>query len=127
MSSVSVYGGCIDNNNNIQNTFEHPRPNSDYGRSKLFIERYAKKMCLSRGLEYLILRLGHVIGAKMDRSKEILELSVDPTFQLPFNGDLASNTIHVEHLAALLAAILTSNPVKSGCYNVADNQKKWRH
>ena len=39
LSSLSVYGGCIDNS---KSTFERPRPDSDYGRSKLCIEKYLR-------------------------------------------------------------------------------------
>lgn len=125
MSSVSVYGDCIDNSKFPRSTFERPRTNSDYGRSKLNVEEYVKRMCEARKVDYHILRLGHVIGPRMDRSKLILELAGNPKFYLPFDGELPSNTIHVEVLAELIIAILLNSQL-SGIHNAADKNRSWR-
>jgi nucleoside-diphosphate-sugar epimerase len=125
MSSITVYGAYIDSKESQTNTFEQPRPNSDYGRSKLYIEQYANRMCISKQLKYYLLRLGHVIGAKMDRSRQIIELAQNPQFSLPLSGNLPSNTIHVEHLAANIISLF-SYPLASGIYNVADEDRTWR-
>ena len=125
LSSIAVYPEGIYRLKFPKSTFERPRPDNEYGRSKLLIEQYARRMCESKRLDYYILRLGHVIGAKMDRSREILELVQTPQFRLPFNGDLPSNTVHVEHLASLAIELL-SKPLSSGVYNVADENRTWR-
>ena len=125
LSSVSVYGGSIDSAKSPRSTFENPYPDNDYGRSKLYIEKHAKRIYRSRDLTLYILRLGHVIGAKMDRSKQIIELAQNPLFMLPFNGEIPSNTIHIERLAAMIISLLAS-PVPSGTYNVADKEGTWR-
>lgn len=122
LSSLSVYGGCIDG---AKSKFENPRPDSDYGRSKLRTEKYIKKRALSKNVKYYILRLGNVYGAKMDRSKQLIELAQTSHFRLPFNGELPSNSIHVEKLAALIIALI-SNRMPSGIYNVAEEQQTWR-
>lgn len=124
LSSISVYGICIENGKHPKSTFDRPRPIDNYGRSKLYIEEYAKRMCLSKQLTYYMLRLGNVVGAGTDRSRMIIELARNPYVYLPFNGELASNTIHVEDLAAMIIALL-SNTLPSGIYNVA-NEQTWR-
>ena len=69
LSSISVYGAYIDQS---KSRFENPRSDSDYGRSKLKTEEYAKSRFKSRRLDYYILRLGHVYGTKMDRSRQMI-------------------------------------------------------
>jgi len=125
LSSASVYGACINSAGFPKNTFERPRSDSDYGRSKFHIEKHVKRRFLSKQLNYYILRLGHVYGARTDRSKQIIEFARNPDFQLPFNGELPSNTIHVERLADMIIALF-SNPLPSGIYNVADEHQTWR-
>jgi nucleoside-diphosphate-sugar epimerase len=125
LSSISVYGGCIDQKKMSSKSFEQPPADNDYGRSKLFIEKYAERMCRSRKLQYYLLRLGHVIGAKMDRSRQICEFASNPHFRLPYDGQLPSNTVHVERLAAMITA-LVFEPVPVGAYNVADENRTWR-
>jgi hypothetical protein len=62
----------------------------------------------------------------MDRSKDIIALAHDPHFHLPFNGELPSNTIHVEILCRTIIELI-SEKVEFGIYNVADELKTWRH
>ncbi len=124
-SSVSVYGACVDSKNSRRGTFSQPRPDNDYGRSKLYIERYAEQRCRQKKLNLCVLRLGHVIGAGMDRSRQLIEAAADPAFELPFNGELPSNTVHVERLAtALIDCILGGIP--EGAFNMADRNRTWR-
>ncbi len=61
----------------------------------------------------------------MDRSRQLIELAQTSTFRLPFNGELPSNSIHVEKLAAVIIALISAQ-VKSGIYNVAEEQQTWR-
>lgn len=125
LSSISVYGLYEESARSERVAFERPRPDSDYGRSKLDIERYIIRKLSDKKVEWYILRLGHVYGAKMDRSRQIIELSQNAGFCLPFNGDLPSNSIHVEQLATTIIALLSAS-VPSGIYNVADKLKTWR-
>lgn len=125
LSSISVYGGNIPREKGSGNTFERPKPENDYGRSKMYIERFVGKVCNLKGLNHYILRVGHVIGAMLDRSRQILESANDRNFFLPFDGTLPSNTIHVERLAERMIGLL-ANPVPSGIYNVAERNRTWR-
>ncbi|MFX0136470.1 MAG: NAD-dependent epimerase/dehydratase family protein [Candidatus Hodarchaeota archaeon] len=121
VSSLSVYGGCISNS---KSTFEKPCPDSDYGRSKLRMENYFKEKFLRRKINYYILRIGHVYGAKMDRSRQIIDLAQNPYFRLPYNGNLPANSIHIENLASKIIALVLS-PTRPGTYNVSE-KKTWR-
>jgi nucleoside-diphosphate-sugar epimerase len=126
MSSISVYGGCIDRTKKAKSTFENPRPDNDYGRSKLYIEKYANSIFSKKDIKFYNLRLGHVIGANMDRSKEILKFAGDPKFRLPFDGKGPSNAVHVEELAAKVISIITTETIPPGTYNVANKKESWR-
>ena len=123
-SSISVYGDFIQSSNGSKSTFSQPRPDNEYGRSKLFVEQYARKICESKKIRHYIIRLGHVIGAGTDRSREIVEFSKSSRFGLPFEGSLPSNTIHVERLASIIGALISS-PVPEGIYNIAEEGKTW--
>jgi nucleoside-diphosphate-sugar epimerase len=125
LSSISVYGGSIISDKYLRSTFENPRADNDYGRSKLYIERYARRMCMSKKLTCYILRVGHVIGPNVDRSRQLIEAARNPHFRLPFNGELPSNTIQVDRLTALITGLLIGS-IPSGTYNVADKEKTWR-
>lgn len=127
MSSISVYGACIDRIKKRRSTFENPRPDNDYGRSKLYIERYANSIFSKKKMKFYNLRLGHVIGANMDRSMEILRFACDPEFRLPLDGESPSNAVHVEELATRVIAILTTEAIKPGTFNVANEEKSWRN
>jgi nucleoside-diphosphate-sugar epimerase len=123
-SSISVYGDFIQSSNGSKSTFSLPRPDNEYGRSKLFVEQYAGKICELKKIRHYIIRLGHVIGAGTDRSREIVEFSKTARFGLPFEGSLPSNTIHVERLASIVCGLISS-PVPEGIYNVAEEGKTW--
>lgn len=127
MSSISVYGSSIDTARYgpKNNAFSNPKPDNDYGRSKLFIERHLAKRAKKRKLNYYLLRLGHVIGANMDRSKAILDDSKNPDFRLPFDGKLPSNTIRVKRLAAMMEPLIREE-VPYGTYDVAEQSQSWR-
>lgn len=124
-SSIAVYGDFIDESTRSEGTVAVPRPDNEYGRAKLIVEQYAESACRSQKIEYRILRLGHVIGAGTDRSREIIELSRSPWFRLPFDGQLPSNTIHAERLASAVSLLLDSS-TSSGIYNAAEKERTWR-
>lgn len=124
-SSISVYGDFIGGRRARASAFGKPKPDNEYGRSKLEVEEFAKRMCKRKGVRYYCLRLGHVIGAGTDRSKQIAEFSKSDWFMLPFGGSLASNTIHVENLASLILGLIDAT-ISEGIYNVADQGMSWR-
>jgi nucleoside-diphosphate-sugar epimerase len=125
LSSLSVYGDFIDPERRRSSTFERPRPQSDYGRSKLDVERHSVKSLRARRFDHYIVRLGHVFGAAMGHSRRIVELAGTRGFELPFGGDLPSNAIHAERVAAILVALLDRS-LPSGIYNLAEEGLTWR-
>jgi nucleoside-diphosphate-sugar epimerase len=115
-STVAVYGELITNN---------PRPGSEYGRSKLYVERYALRQSRRRGVRCTAIRLGHVYGAGIARSREILELARTPAFELPFGGRLPSNAIHADNVGAAIVALLRDD-VAGDVYGLTESSHTWR-
>ena len=121
LSSIAIYGACIDA---TRSTFSRPRPDSSYGRVKQRLERRTAEAAADK--RWVVLRLGHVYGPHQWLSREIVDLVQDPTFQLPFDGARPSNALHVDHLASVVAA-LVSGADPSGAYNVSDDPPRtWR-
>src|SRR3989442_3474345 len=104
LSTVAVYGELIREHRDEARAFRHPRPNSEYGRAKLSVERYAAWRARGRGITCSVLRLGHVYGAGTARSREIIELARDPCFRLPYGGRFPSNAIHLDRVASAVLA-----------------------
>ncbi|HJU72550.1 MAG TPA: NAD(P)-dependent oxidoreductase [Gemmatimonadaceae bacterium] len=124
-STVAIFGELIKKHRDEQRAFDHPRPDSEYGRSKLHVERYAARRSNERGVKCTVLRLGHVYGAGIGRSREIIELSRDPGFRLPFDGRNPSNAIHVDRLALSIIALLDAAPGRD-TYSFAEKANTWR-
>ncbi|HTF37814.1 MAG TPA: NAD(P)-dependent oxidoreductase [Blastocatellia bacterium] len=121
LSSVAVYG-CIHSGS----TFARPRPDTSYGREKLSLEKYVKRVFSGSSLEYFIIRLGHVFGPHQWLSNSVIDLAGSGRFSLPFDGDCPSNAIHVDELASALTWLVSKN-IPSGIYNLAANpQQTWR-
>jgi hypothetical protein len=124
-STVAIFGELIHAYRDEQRAFNHPEPSSEYGRSKLYVERYAARQSNARGIKATLLRLGHVYGAAIGRSREIIELSRDPGFRLPFDGLLPSNGIHVDRLSASIVALLVGDAQRD-TYSLAEEDSTWR-
>jgi len=124
-STVAVYGELLRESRDPAGAFRHPAPTSEYGRSKLDVERYAVRRARARGLRCTALRLGHVYGAGLGRSREIIKFARDPQFQLPYGGRFPSNGIHVDRLtSAVLGLLGTEDPRE--VYNLAEPLSTWR-
>ena len=115
-STVAVYGELITNN---------PRPGSEYGRSKLYVERYVLREARRRGVRCTAIRLGHVYGAGIARSREIIELARTPGFELPFGGRLPSNAIDADNVGAAIVALL-QNDVAGDVCGLTESSHTWR-
>jgi nucleoside-diphosphate-sugar epimerase len=124
-STVAVYGELIDEYSDADRLRRRPTPTSEYGRSKLYVERYAMRQTRARGVNCTVLRLGHVYGAGIARSREIVDLARDPQFRLPFGGQLASNAIHQDALGAAVLALMTDGP-RHPIYGAAESTHTWR-
>ncbi len=121
LSSVGVYG-CIYSGS----TFEKPRPDTSYGREKLALEKHITRLFSGSSVDYFILRLGHVYGPHQWLSRDVIDLAKSNGFNLPFDGDLPSNAIHVEELSSSLSWLAAAD-VASGVHNLAAvPQQTWR-
>ncbi len=124
-STVAVYGELLKPCTDEERQRRRPHPTSEYGRSKLYVERYAARRAGAKAIDCTILRLGHVYGAGIGRSREIVELSRSPHFRLPFDGRLPSNAIHVDQVAAAMLEFLQGEP-RTDVYSFAEHQNTWR-
>jgi nucleoside-diphosphate-sugar epimerase len=124
-STVAVYGEIIKAYADADRERQRPRATSEYGRSKLYVERYAMRRARARGADCTIIRLGHVYGAGIARSREIVELARDPQFRLPFGGRLIANAIHADALGLAILGLMTSG-ARHDIYGLAEAQSTWR-
>jgi nucleoside-diphosphate-sugar epimerase len=125
LSTVAVYGELITRAADDDRARTRPVPGSEYGRSKLYVERYASQRARRRRLRYTAIRLGHVYGAGIARSREIVELASTSGFELPFGGELSSNAIHADNLGAAIVGLLkTSAPAE--VYGLCEASSTWR-
>lgn len=124
-STVAIFGELIREHANEREAFDNPKPGSEYGRSKLYVERYAARQSAARGISGTMLRLGHVYGAGIWRSREIIEFSRDESFRLPYDGRYPSNAIHVDTLAESILALLDAAPA-TATFSFAERENTWR-
>lgn len=120
VSTVAVYGELIG-----PADVARPHPTSEYGRSKLFVERYVARRAVARGIDCTILRLGHVYGAGIARSREIIELAQTGAFRLPFGGRHPSNAIHQDAVGAAVAGMVAAGP-RRAIESLAEPGHSWR-
>ncbi len=124
-STVAVYGELITKSADEDRASRHPHPGSEYGRSKLDVERYASRQARRRGVRYTAIRLGHVYGAGIARSREIVELARTPRFELPFGGRLPSNAIHADDVGAAIVRLLKDGAQRE-VYGLSAVSRTWR-
>lgn len=124
-SSVAVYGETFAGIQQSARHFDTPEPNSEYGRSKLDVEQYARKLAQKQGVEFTCVRLGHVYGPTVGRSREILDLLSTPGFELPFGGRNFSNAVHIDAVAQAIEALVavSTGPVVA---NLFEPDHTWR-
>lgn len=122
-STVAVYGLCIDPR---VSTFERPRPDTSYGVDKVHLERLAIQAFSARGIRHYIVRMGHVYGPSQWVSRDVLERVSDPSFALPFGGDIPSNAVSIPAVVAAVGNMLREEQ-PFGVRNLVDSpQTTWR-
>ena len=119
-STIAVYGELIREHR------DRPSPDSEYGRSKLYVEQYAIRCARACGLRCSVLRLGHVYGAGIARSRELIELARDPSFRVPYGGRFSSNAIHIDGVASAMLALLGTDGSGEAYYSLAEPRSTWR-
>jgi nucleoside-diphosphate-sugar epimerase len=116
LSTISVYSSCIEAG---RNTFEHPRPDDDYGRDKLLCEAELARR-FGDGRIGITLRLGPTYGPFERFSRRIIDCLNDPSFRLPFGGRRLSNAARIDRVCAAVAGLI-QRPLDSGVYNLTDD------
>ncbi len=125
-STVAVYGELITAAADDRRAGSRPRPGSEYGRSKLAVERYAARRSRARGVRYTAIRLGHVYGAGIARSREVIDLSGTPRFALPFGGRRRSNAVHADSVGAAMVRLLGQSAAVPEVVGLAESARTWR-
>ena len=78
-----------------------------------------------RAVTCSVLRLGHVYGAGIARSREIIAFARDPCFRLPYGGRFRSAAIHVDRVASAALELLGAEAPRE-LYNLAEQSNTWR-
>jgi UDP-glucuronate 4-epimerase len=124
-SSVAVYGEIFSGISEDAGQFAAPHPTSEYGRSKLNVEQYARARCAERDVDCTVVRLGHVYGPEVARSREILSLIGMRDFHLPFDGRYPSNAAHLARIGEAITA-LTQAEDAPAVTNLWEPSLSWR-
>lgn len=120
-SSVGIYGACLSAD---RSTFERPRPDWDFGRLKLRLEKLIRARRGQRKIT--IVRLGHVYGAGQWLSRFALQAASGANWRLPFDGRSPSNAVHVRNIVSAIRTLILEGP-DSGTFNLFDpDQSSWR-
>jgi nucleoside-diphosphate-sugar epimerase len=123
LSSVAVYGDFIPGSRVL---FDHPRPDTTYGRQKLQMEHLLRKLAKKHSMKCTILRVGHVYGAELRWSETFFDLIKNGDFRLPFDGEIPSNAVWIKNLTAGIREVLINKPVQD-TFNLIDSpQTTWR-
>ena len=123
LSSVAVYGDFIPSKKTL---FEHPNPDTAYGRQKLQMEQLLRRLAKKHSARCTILRVGHVYGPQLRWSEAIFDLTRSEGFRLPFDGQIPSNGVAITNLIAGIRSVLVNEP-KQTTINLTDfPQTSWR-
>ena len=123
VSTISVYGEPFTTHHM---NFEKPEPNSQYGESKLTMEKIVSGALKKTSSRYFLIRLGAVYGPSQTVSMMVYGNVMSPSFKLPFDGDMSSNAVSVDRFVEGVVSIL-NDPPQNGVYNcVEEPQKTWR-
>jgi nucleoside-diphosphate-sugar epimerase len=122
LSSVALYGEFIRGDKSL---FDHPQPDTPYGRQKLQMENLLRALAKKHSMKCTILRVGHVYGPELRWSESIFDLIENDEFRLPFNGQIPSNGVWIQNLIAAIRELLLQ-PVEA-TLNLTDvPQSTWR-
>jgi dTDP-4-dehydrorhamnose reductase len=123
LSSVAIYGEFLRGDKFL---FDHPKPDTPYGRQKLQMETLLRAIAKKHSMKCTILRVGHVYGPELRWSENIFELVKKDEFRLPFDGQIPSNGVSIHNLIAAIREILLNQPVEA-TFNLTDfPQTTWR-
>ena len=119
---LSSIKAVTDYSENIINEFTEPKPNTDYGKSKLLAERYITEYPLSDFKNYYILRPSLIYGSNVKGNLHSLFKYIKILKFWPFGSyDNKRSYCYIENLFFTINEIIESNNIKSGIYNISDN------
>jgi nucleoside-diphosphate-sugar epimerase len=100
-----------------------PKPSTDYGKSKLFAEEYILNTELPAGKRIFILRPCMIHGPHNKGNLNFLIKLIKNNVPWPlglFHNQRSFCT--VDNLSFIINEIITNNEIKSGIYNIADDE-----
>lgn len=122
-SSLSVYGTCAPDR--VVSEADPAAPEDLYGAAKLYVEHLGNAQANARGLDFISLRIGRVVGAGANSAtsawrSEIFELlgSNHPmNITLPYVGSERVLLVHLEDVAKMLVTLLDAPRPAHSLYN----------
>lgn len=100
-----------------------PRPETDYGKSKLMAEQYIQSQRLPAGKSYFILRPCMIHGPGNKGNLNLLYQVVKKGVPYPLAGfDNKRSFLSVENLCFVIKELIERTDIASGIYQVADDE-----
>lgn len=100
-----------------------PNPKTDYGKSKLMAEQYIQNQTLPAGKSYYILRPCMIHGPGNKGNLNLLYQVVKKGIPYPLAGfNNKRSFLSVENLCFVIKELISRGDIKSGIYNVADDE-----
>lgn len=122
LSTVAVYGALY--HPDLGGSFARPRAGDAYGRDKLFAERVMRRTFRGGGVDWFILRVGHVYGPEQGHSADFLG-RIRSGFRLPFEGTGPSNAVHVDRLGIAIGQLCADPGISPGIMNACESESSW--
>lgn len=118
LSSIAVYGGAASMTESLS-----PKPNSNYGRSKLRAEEVIAQITNGTDTAYTILRPPLIYGPRAPGNFPTLVNWVKKGFLLPIgNFDSRRSFLYVENLADVIVKCLEDVRSRNKVFNVSDRE-----
>jgi len=119
---LSSIKAITDYSENRINELTEPKPNSDYGKSKLLAERYITEYPISDFKNFYILRPSLIYGSNVKGNLHSLFKYIKILKFWPFGRYKNKRSYcYIENLFFTINEIIESNKIKSGIYNISDN------
>lgn len=119
MSSIGVNGDPATGRKLTES--DPPRPDSAYAQSKLAAEENLRRICADGGLQFAILRVPLVFGARVGGTFLQLLRGIDYGLPFPLGSVHAQRSmVYVENLAHLVSRCLADRAAANSLFMVAD-------
>jgi nucleoside-diphosphate-sugar epimerase len=119
---LSSIKAVTDYSENTINEFTEANPNTEYGKSKLLAERYITEYPISDFKNFYILRPSLIYGSNVKGNLHSLFKYIKILKFWPFGSyNNKRSYCYIENLFFTINEIIESNKIKSGIYNISDN------